>query len=746
MRKILLSIVITLLLFFGLSLSNLPKAQAQEEVFNQEYYEDVTSETFQSNIKNFTMYDDHSYNLDGYSYYEGTDIKIYVQTLNYFILENDLYILYYNGNYCLEKHDITTKEMTRIRFNHEVCNMKLVDDLIYIVGTKERDAIFYTYNLDLQMNYQYQYGGDNYEKFTDIYLLNDKIYLFGQKNGISNHSPFANVGSNTDLKSFVVSLDENFHIDKGFYINEHCQSETFEQIIVNNQSFYFIIKDEDNNFYQYHLNANLELLERYQINEYLTAEKFLLVDAPNMANEKLYIYFANNNIYYAIFTNEVEHNFQIATNVKKLLYSYLDQGSLIIYYQVDHDIIKTILTMHYIIEIKEKEVSYKDQSYLDTSHFKVSSYLEDLTFTYDQSLNENIILNKSGRYEASYSAQTTSGKKITIKTPYIIKPYINIIDGGIYPLNYILEFTDDVYLNDQKIHVGEVLNKTGELTLKHQTSEGIEEYHIRVVDRYYKNLEINNQEEMILQNKQDIYQYSFYLTTFKKVKAVYVNDIPYSFKQNKEQISLDFINKTYGINHYKINYVVFEDDSTLSINEEFKIKTLKTKPIVDAYYMDEAFNFQIIDDDRTINDIVVKYYQNHTLVKTISSLLQPLQLKTLNEIDEIEVVLQYEIGTKDIYELTLLDLQDLNINKISDLFEIDVAFDNNQVTNIKISKPLTKNTKINNATVLDLKITDSLNSHQSYLYLYICLGLAIIFLVIAIIILIFKRKKVSHNH
>ena len=91
-------------------------------------------------------------------------------------------------------------------------------------------------------------------------------------------------------------------------------------------------------------------------------------------------------------------------------------------------------------------------------------------------------------------------------------------------------------------------------------------------------------------------------------------------------------------------------------------------------------------------------------------------------------------------------MQDLNVNKISDLFEIDVVFDNNQVTNIKISKPLTKNTKINNATVLDLKITDSLNSHQSYLYLYICLGLAIIFLVIAIIILIFKRKKVSHNH
>ena len=85
-----------------------------------------------------------------------------------------------------------------------------------------------------------------------------------------------------DIKPFIIKIDNNYTIKKSFYINEHTELERFKSIIVDNQEIYFIIESNNQNYYQYTLNDDLQIKERYLISNNQDISNIFLVNSYNI--------------------------------------------------------------------------------------------------------------------------------------------------------------------------------------------------------------------------------------------------------------------------------------------------------------------------------------------------------------------------------------------------------------------------------------------------------------------------------
>lgn len=73
---------------------------------------------------------------------------------------------------------------------------------------------------------------------------------------------------------------------------------------------------------------------------------------------------------------------------------------------------------------------------------------------------------------------------------------------------------------------------------------------------------------------------------------------------------------------YYIDSVVFSDDTTLKINQYYKLKRVSTYPILKLTYENDTLNYQINDEDKTIFDVVVKMYKETTLLEEVHTFLE----------------------------------------------------------------------------------------------------------------------------
>ena len=716
-------------------------AQADKTSQEVEFYEEVEREVMLENIDNVDILDSDIYTTNGEFYYLRYNIKKKGKLISYWEREDDLYLLYFDNNYYLEQLDLKNGYVKVIKFDNKIADMKIKDDYIYLVGSLNGDAIIYRYNMDLTLYNMYTFGGEQYEEFCKVYFIDDAIYLFGLKNGISHHSPFLNVGNSLDIKSFIIKIDKDYTIKNSFYINEHTELEKFKNIIIENQEIYFIIESNHCNYYHYTLDKNLQIKERFSISVNQDISHIFLVNSYNIKNEKIYVYIANHSLYYGVFTNQFVHTFKISDEVDNLNYSFIRNGILELFCTEKQKVIQYKVSMYYISYINEKIVYYKDSTYLDTNHFFASSYFEPLVFNYDYEKNSQITLNKSGMFEAFYYAKKADGSYLRIVTPYLIQPYLNIINEGMYQKGYQLEFSDNLYLNDKKVYNGEILNLIGENKITHEVNHMKKDYIIYVEEKYYKQMDLNWIKSHIVQNLDDRYVYNILLSYDKEVKQVIVNDEIWPFNKVGKMIMLEFYSHKVGIEKYNIDYIEFMDWSIYTIQEQVCIKTKKSLPIIDIYYQEDFIQYNIVDDDQSINDILIKYYLNDKTVIVDRLHLENSKIKINSNVTKIEVVLQCENGTTDLYEQILFEIEATTKSKEKSFFNIDIQYSDNKINEILIKDFNVKNIDLLSAKIQDVIFTDALVDNRNKVVIYISFILTSIIVIVSTIILVIKKKS-----
>lgn len=682
------------------------------------------------------MIDENAYQKGDMFYFY--DAKYNGELIKYY-KDNDIYLILYKANQksYLQKLDQDLNSQIILELDIDASDMELDNQFIYIVGNINYNAAIIKYSKELEIISINQYGGDAFETFRNIAIINQKIYLFGLKDGISHNSCFQNNGNEDEKKSFIVTLNNEYKIENSFYINKNEKLEEIYNIIVNNNQIYFLLKVK-NNYYQYVLSLQLEIIESFKLNNYIDFEDIYLIQTPKMDDELIYVYTSHQIMYLGSFTNQLVNEHKLTEDLK-ILYTNNNQGILEIYYQQNQDVYLMEVIEYHLLFKKPKIVSYKDKTYLDTNHFKIESYLTNLEFSYDNNKNNHINLNVSGEYDAYYKAKI--GKKdVWFITEYNVLPYLNVVKDGIYNKDYILTFTDNLYINDSIAYLGQTLEE-GKYHIKHVTKEKTNEFDIYVIDNFYKDFYINCQDANYEVNPGSVYQYQINLQNYQLVKEVYVNKQPYAFKQDNKKITLEFYcNDSNNIKEYNIDYIVFNDGSIYEINEYFKIKTLKELPLIDIYYVDNFFNYNINDSDKSINDIIIRFYKNNELIKEEKTFLDDYKIKTQNN-TKIQIILQYENGTEQFNEIVLFEMMVLETLNDEDIISIDMNFNDESLSNIKLQVTDSLKLKVSSTKVQDLSLNSYMNKDDSLSIIKISLIISGSLLLITVGIIIFKKIK-----
>ncbi len=710
-----------------------------EEKYNYQQKEEVTLEN--TNVD--SMYNNETFQVGNEIYIKKYNIIKSGILVDYFERNEYIYIIYKNSDKCyLEQLNTSGETLKKEIINQEVKDACVLNKKIYLVGTRYNNATIFIYNENLEQETIYDYGGDGYEEYNHVEVVNDKLYLFGLKDGISHNSVFKNVGNVTDKKSFIVTLDDNYKIDKSLYINYQTSNEIISNIILNNKIYFTVSTNNDK--YQYRINKDLEVEECFKISDFNTNDVILLNNI-DMEKYKIYVYQNDIDLYFDVFTNKLEYSYKITNNKEniKLLYIENINGYLDIYYKENNNIIKYSLCEYHIIKKDNKKVEYNDSTYKDVNHFKIESFFTKLEFKYNDELNKNINLSKAKEYNASYIA-TVDKFEIIVTTPYIVLPYINVINEGIYERGYILNFSDELYINDNIVYPGEVLNQTGLVKVKHVSNE-TNEFNIYVEDSYYKDFDINQKYVDVELSIGSIYQYKLELSEYKEVKNIYVNDIIYPFIQKDNIITIDFKSEESNkIKEYNINYIEYIDGTIYNINEKIKIKTLKKLPVIDIYYMEDMLTYNILDYDKSITDVIIKYYDNNELVKIDKTYLNNFTVNVDEKQYDIEVVLQYEDGSKSYFEESIFQIKASSYIK-DKLFEISFDKTEEGLSKINLSVNKSLNLKVLSCEVRNTQLNSFISNDKALNTILISSAITILILLSTGVIVLIKKKKTSLN-
>lgn len=723
----------------------IPSTLANSNVTNIGNYHNLEINYLYDINSNITYIDEFCYNIYDTGYLNMYEFRVEGEIKNYIVNDNYLYILYVNSKYSyIYKQNLKDSSIEEIQIEGILDDLILDNEYIYLVGTYDDDAIIYIYELDLDYVSQHQYGGEGKERFINIEIINNTLYLFGIKDAISKGSEFLNNGNTDEIKSFVITLDNEYKIKESLYINEKYTREEISSMIINDNKIFLNIMNEVGNYFQYVLDENLNVIEHFFINLEGEVRNVRLVDTYNMDEEYIYVYIKDNNLYYSVFTNKLEYSYLIKENVISFYYAEIINGILNIYCNYKDEMHLFKLSEYHVNKIDKKIVDYKDNTYDATNHFEAKSYFEPLEFKYDYELNDHIKFNKTMNTEAFYSALNQEAKKIIIKTPYVVNSHINIVNGGIYQIGYQLVFSDDAYMDDKRLYNGDAIKEEGKHKITHiiDLEKDIKkEYYIYVTSNYYKEFIINNIKTNVTLNKNERYYYELNLSDNKKVSTLNINDEPFDFLQTNNKINICFnASEHYGIENYYIDKIIFEDKTELIIDKLITIKTVKEKPVIDIYYIDDKIIYDVVDKEKAIIDLKIKFYQNDKLIKEEITYLDDYQLILPEKNTKVEIYLLYEIGTNEIYEELLFNLDGSSRNNKIPIFEIKYVIDD-EIQQILLTNIKTDNSNINTANISNTSLNNLFVNENNNLLIFLTLGLTFVITVTICVIVIYRHKK-----
>ena len=123
----------------------------------------------------------------------------------------------------------------------KITNLSIQNDHLVLMGKNDNFGYLSIYNYKLELLNEYFYGENNGLKVLDIFLINNKWYMFCEKDAHSQNGYFENVGSYDERKLCMMILNSQLSIEKIKYLNCNDGSETLKFITYKDNLFWMVI-------------------------------------------------------------------------------------------------------------------------------------------------------------------------------------------------------------------------------------------------------------------------------------------------------------------------------------------------------------------------------------------------------------------------------------------------------------------------------------------------------------------------
>ena len=671
---------------------------------------------------------------------------IYGDLIDYVIDKKIIYLLIHfdENNYLYKMDNSKILKVVELKMDSpkSIC---LYDDNIIVGGASNNNMSLDMYNVKLELVETITYKGEGYQTCMKLMVLDSYIYVVGIKNGIANNKYFKNVGNKNELKTFIFKFDRKLNLIKDAYFNELADKEIVEDLYIYGSQIGLLIRGDKT--YNYVLDINLNLISRVIVKEYSK----VIQTKKLTPNSQLYIYQSPNYINIEMYCNDKTD--VIYRQEGTYINHYVDKGVLKLYYLCNDVVYLKEISEYHINKLETKYLDYFDYDETNLSHISIDSYLEDLTISIDN-ISPYFMRNQNGKYEITYLVNRENEEEITVKTPLVVKDYVNIKEGLIYPTGYQLFFFGTAKLNNKSVNNGTILSEEGKQVLEITDANGnVKTYTFKVVSGYYKTLYVPT-----MSGKYEMEQSDSLLLCVgrKKVKSVVINEneVGKIHKINEDyfvEVSAETTPDLIKVGYQKINItkLIYDDNTTQDVKHSFVINVKKCAPICN---IQEAMNDQklnlnidITDYDQNISDVVVEVYQNKQLVKSISTalisnkiILPKLQLNTTFEV-YVKILTESASTTIMYYQGSLSKNEDIELS-------LTFGFDNTSLKKVELELDLSSPKLVHKQLQLgqdQRNISQKYQVKRSNLVIYISIIVSAILLVLLIIYI--ARKKVKRK-
>lgn len=669
-------------------------------------------------------------------YDQVTDFKI-VDSIGYFLIGN----LIFTSK--IDEENLELEEISDLNnYGIDAAGIEVYNDIIYAYGEMDNNACVFSITLDDEEINNLIVGGSQNETFLDAFILNEQLYLIGQKDSISYSSDLQNVGLPNTEKIFMLSYDlELEERINQLYFNERETSEKYLKYYLEDDHFYLqldsvIFKiDQDLNLMPQEFEPTCDNDQNY----YLVKIKNQIKILKNK-NNKLFL---DDN-----YLTDIIGNIALININKGNLELYTTTENILNYYQISE----------YHINKNEKVISTRYYSEINfVNKLIIDSYFENLKIKIS-GLNPNLPKNIDGEYDLIYKITKEDETSFLINGKYELKPFVNIVDGGIYPVHKELLFYGNATLNDEVIYNGYKIKEEGSYELKITNANNKEKiYHLKTIENYYKDDECVTISPDIVVNKNTNFKININYNANEntKIKEIWINDSKHQdFKIENKQITINLKSDSkYSIKNYHIDKIVYEDKTLKEylINQNYLVMTLKDDPtiVMEKIIKDQkiTLNYEFDDPDKTFSYLKTELYNGNDLVginyNYFNKAIKIINLD-LKKITCKHYLVSYNGNKMTTTLLMEYEIENYNYNKFLEstftvehqLNALNIEINPSQANLISLSAN-------NNNLIKDLKITDNnLNPIIIIIISGVIIGVGIIiFILIKTKILQFKNKK-----
>lgn len=698
--------------------------------------QDVLITTSQTSIN---IYDQDEEKLVIEDKYAASELNIHNNKL-YVASDIYLYIIdIKNYTYEKQKHNL-----------YEVNDILIINNIIYLIGSKDEDACVLEITKDDM--FEYLYGGQNYESFKKIIYMDNLLYIVGLKQAHSKNSPFINVGNENDLKSFITIIDHNNkEIIDTYYFNQLSKYEEVTSFNIYNENIYIVLETLES-VYQYKLTRDLELLELYQINESYEQIYELVSFDKEKQEHHIYLIEENNIISILIYQNKnLLYKKELETKGKIQSFNLID-GVLYIYLVTNYGVVRVNVYEYLNLSNDVLVLNRLNNDYNNINHINVDSFFEDLSFEMTNS-NPYFYPNINGEYNVTYTATRINAPKIETTLKVVVEPYVNIVNNGIYPPNINLLFFGNGYLNDEKITTGQVVKEPGHYILKIiNVNNQIDIYHFDIVENYYKKVNNIYIPSIIEMKKNE--EYCIEYNVNKKIDSFNINNqLSFDFKQDETTKLFIYSNKINIIDQYEITSINYYENDVLKqylLNDLLLIRTLKNAPalLISESKEDKSFNINIdtVDDDQTLSYLKIVIYDNSKIIETKYNYFQEEKIRfnniVINKPYDMKIYLIYELGGNDFYEEEIAKVNLTFVKESENTININSNIIDNKVETIKI-EIINDKISFNDITLGTKNITEKYqDDNNNNILIIISISTSFLLLITTVLIYIYKRKKI----
>lgn len=675
------------------------------------------------------------------------DLIINGKIKDYIIDGVNAYLLINNQkNYIYKITDNKVMQVKEILMSNPRTLGKYQNNII-VGGSNLKQMSLAVYNLNLDYSKSIVYDTNGFTECVKMTVIDNYLYIGGIKDAVFESSTFKNVGNVGEIKSFIFKLDSSFRLITDGYFNELTSDEQIFDMFDYQHSLGIIIRT--NKDYQYILDINLNVKSRAEINK---NSHYVLT---NKKVDEGVVYISEHSEYLNLESIKENKYNSIASIEGDYLNHYFQEGEVYIYYIYDEKTYVKGINEYHIDYLNTLYKDYYDNDETSQDHFKVGSYLEDLTFEISD-ITPTFVKNQGGKYEITYLATRENEDELKITTPFIVSEYANVKDGEIYVKGYQLFFFGEAKLNGKTITNGAILTDVGvnNLIITNANNETFK-YQFIVVDGYYKNnyLPTIDADFVIEQNESLMIPLSK-----KEVKSVVVNSIEIGNIQkvnNEYCLCLNYQNDykflKIGPQIITIDKVNYQDGTSSDVKLRFILLIEKLEPLLEIKESKENnqlhLNIDVDDNDQSIVDIIIEVYQQNKLVDTYSTYLK----NTKDKIKDLNLNETFEIYIKLITENNIYNLmyyQGTMTKKHSMGYEINFEYDENSLKVIDLNVDLSDDNihheilKLGNETK-NLNSKYQVTKNKIIIYISIIVSIIIVGGVIVLLIRKIKKKKVS---